>query len=671
MGRLLGCWLILMGLCWQVARGDGGDPLEYWVNEADTGAFLMRATSGGWMPALLLDTEVDIRVSGPVARVTLVQRFSNRGGEFSEGVYVFPMPENSAVHGMVLSIGERRIIGDIREKEQAKKIYEQAKRDGRRAGIVEQRRPNMFSTKVANIGAGEEVTVALHYTELLVPDGQRFSLRFPLTMTPRYTPNSTLQNEESRAPAAQVEHVPVEGVIHQDHALPENSHRVRIRAYVDAGQEVADLASSSHQIRHQFDGRGYRVVLPAESVQMDQDFVLSWRLRSGASSRASLFTETLNGEHYAVLMLNPAEQPAKGNRMPREVILIIDTSGSMSGERIRQAQNSLVYALQQLQPEDRFNVLEFNSRHRLLYRQMMPASFANIEEASDWVNNLMADGGTEMLPVIEEALSLPTDPAYLRQVIFVTDGSVSNEQAVLQMIQRRLHRARLFTVGIGAAPNNYLLSKAAEIGRGTFTYIGSATEVSSHMAALFDKLEKPVLTDLQIQWPAGVEVESWPDKLPDLYVGQPLVVAMKLNRLPETVTVQGHSPQPWQQQMTVPDGQHHPGVATLWARSKIDSLMNRIIAGEREENVRPQVLQVALEHRLISRYTSFVAVEENPVRPADAPLLTQELGNRNPVDHAYPQTSLGLLKLWVIGGMCLLLALLCRVMPLPQLRREA
>jgi Ca-activated chloride channel family protein len=671
MGRLLGCWLILMGLCWQAARGDGGEPLDQWINEADTGAFLMRDASGGWTPALLLDTEVDIRVSGPVARVSLVQRFRNHGGEFSEGVYVFPMPENSAVHGMVLGIGERRIVGDIREKEQAKKIYQQAKRDGRRAGIVEQRRANMFLTKVANIGAGEQVTVTLHYTELLVPDGQRFSLRFPLTMTPRYSPNAEWQDEESRAPVTVAEQQPVEGLIHPDHALPENSHRVQISAYVDAGQEVSDLASSSHQIRHQFDGRGYRVVLPAESVPMDQDFVLSWRLRGGAGSRASLFTETLNNEHYAVLMLNPAEQPAKGNRMPREVILIIDTSGSMSGERIRQAQKSLVYALQQLQPEDRFNVLEFNSRYRLLYRQMMPASFANIEDASDWVNDLVADGGTEMLPVIEDALSLPTDPAYLRQVIFVTDGSVSNEQAVLQMIQRRLHRARLFTVGIGAAPNNYLLSKAAEIGRGTFTYIGSASEVSTHMAALFDKLEKPVLTDLRIDWPEGVEAEAWPEKLPDLYVGQPLVVAMKLNRLPDAVTIRGRSPEPWQQHMTVPDGQHHPGVATLWARSKIDSLMNRIIAGEREENIRPQVLDVALEHRLISRYTSFVAVEENPVRAPDAPLLTQELGNRNPVDHVYPQTSLGLMQLWLISALCLLLAVLCWLMSLPPEQREA
>ncbi len=671
MGRLLGCWLVLMGLCWQAARGDGGDPIDQWINEADTGSFLMGDASGSWTPALLLDTEVDIRVSGPLARVSLVQRFRNHGGEFSEGVYVFPMPENSAVHGMVLGIGERRIIGDIREKEQAKQIYQQARREGRRAGIVEQRRANMFSTKVANIGAGDEVTVTLHYTELLVPDGQLFSLRFPLTMTPRYNPNAELQDKESPAPVTVAEQHPVEGLIHPDHALPENSHRVQISAYVDAGQEVSDLASSSHQIRHQFDGRGYRVVLPAESVPMDQDFVLSWRLRSGASSRASLFTETVNDEHYAVLMLNPAEQPAKGNRMPREVILIIDTSGSMSGERIRQAQKSLVYALQQLQPEDRFNVLEFNSRYRLLYRQMMPASFANIEDASDWVNDLVADGGTEMLPVIEDALSLPTDPAYLRQVIFVTDGSVSNEQAVLQMIQRRLHRARLFTVGIGAAPNNYLLSKAAEIGRGTFTYIGNASEVSTRMAALFDKLEKPVLTDLQIDWPVGVEVEAWPDKLPDLYVGQPLVVAMKLNRLPETATVHGRSPQPWQQRIAVPNGQHHPGVATLWARSKIDSLMNRIIAGEREENVRPQVLEVALKHRLISRYTSFVAVEENPVRAEDAPLLTQELGNRNPVDHRYPQTSLGLMQLWLISALCLLLAMLCWLMSLPRSRREA
>jgi len=642
-----------------------GDSLTAWINDADSGAFLMRAGDGGWTPALLLNTEVDIRVSGPVARVSVEQRFTNPGGDFVEGVYVFPLAENSAVHGMVLTLGERRIVGDIREKNQARQIYQQARQEGRRAALVEQQRPNMFSTRVANIGAGEEVTVTLHYTELLVPDAQRFALRFPLTMTPRYTPALSLSkgDEDRGVDLAEAHYSPVEGPVLPDNQIPQNSHQVRISAYIDAGQEVADLSSSSHQIRHQFDGRGYRVVLPAESVPMDQDFVLGWRLRTGSRSRASLFSETFNNENYAVLMLTPAEQVSKGNRVPREVILIVDTSGSMSGERMRQAQQSLVYALQQLHPEDRFNVLEFNSRHSMLYRQLMPASAANIRDASQWVNRLIASGGTEMLPVLEDALSLPTDPAYLRQVIFVTDGSVSNEQAVLSMIERRLHRARLFTVGIGAAPNSYLLNKAAEIGRGTFTYIGSSSEVSMHMAALFNKLENPVLTDLQIEWPAGVEVEAWPDRLPDLYAGQPLVVAMKLNRLPQQVTIRGRSPAPWQQTLTVPAAQHHPGVATLWARRKIDSLMNRIIEGVPEEQVRPQVLEVALNHRLVSRYTSFVAVEEQVVRPPDAPLATQAVGNRNPVDHRYPQTSLGLWRMWFLALMAALLAMLVWCVP--------
>lgn len=686
MGVCVGAWAAQVQP--ENSRIENGDSLTTWMNDANSGAFLMRSESGGWTPALLLNTEVDIRVSGPVARVSVEQRFANPDGDFVEGVYVFPLAENAAVHGMVLTLGERRIVGDIREKQQARQIYQQARQEGRRAALVEQRRPNMFSTQVANISAGEEVSVTLHYTELLVPDAQRFSLRFPLTMTPRYTPSPLPSHDDAfvmnsvtegaitsrvntNSPADIAASLPVEGPIYLDSRIPQSSHQVRISAYIDAGQEVADLSSSSHQVRHQFDGRGYRVVLPAESVPMDQDFVLGWRLRTGSRSRASVFSETLNGEHYAVLMLTPAEHLPQGNRLPREVILVVDTSGSMSGERMRQAQQSLVYALQQLHPEDRFNVLEFNSRHRMLYRQLMPATAANISDASQWVNRLIASGGTEMLPVLEEALSLPNDPAYLRQVIFVTDGSVRNEQAVLNMIERRLHRARLFTVGIGAAPNSYLLSKAAEIGRGTFTYIGSSSEVSMHMATLFNKLERPVLTDLQIDWPAGIEVEAWPDRLPDLYAGQPLVVAMKLNRLPHQVTVRGRSPDPWQQTLALPAGQHNPGVATLWARSKVDSLMNHMTAGVPEEQVRPQVLDVALTHRLVSRYTSFVAVEEQAVRPPDAPLATQAVGNRNPVDHRYPQTSLGLWRMWALALMAALMALLVWCVPTRRTGREA
>lgn len=625
--------------------------------QPQTGTFLLRANAqSDWQPALLLNTDVNVEISGPIAEVRVRQHFSNPGNAFAEGSYVLPLSENAAVHGMTLNIGERKIVGQIHEKAEARAIYEQAKRNGQQTGLTEQQRPNLFRTSVANIGAGEQITVTLEYTELLVPDANNYSLRLPLTMTPRYAAKA--QASDHPIPRQSHSQAHPEGPIVAANAAGSASHQARLSIYLDQGMELAQVHSPSHALSADYDGRGYAVRLAQNPVSMDRDLVLQWQLPAAAGNQAALFSEQLSDDHYALLMLSPAAQPVSSERQPREVFLIIDTSGSMQGERIRQARRSLIHALGRLQPEDRFNVLEFNSYHSMLFREPQRANTENLEQASQWVAGLNADGGTEMLPVLRDALSQPNEPGYLRQLIFITDGSVSNEQEVLSMIQQRLRQSRLFTVGIGAAPNNYLLRKAAELGRGQFTPINESQGVSDAMNRLFEKLESPVLTDLRISLPDGVQAEIWPQKLPDLYAGQPLVVAMKLNRLPEQITLHGQQPEPWQQELKLPAEQQHNGVARLWARSKIESLMDQLQRGTDESEVRPAVLEVALQHQLMSKYTSFVAVEQTPVRDPSEALHQQQIPNLNPVDHRmYPQTSLGLTRIWMLAALMLLAAL--------------
>ena len=661
MNRVFGWLLLITGLLAPLAQASASSHPMNLLDQAQTGVFLLRSDAqADWQPALLLNTEMDVHISGPLAQVRIRQHFANPGRAFAEGRYVLPVAENAAVHGMLLEIGERRIQGQIRERNQARALYQQARDSGQRSALVEQRRPNLFSTSVANIDAGDSIAVTLEYSELLIPDASRFSLRLPLTMTPRYTPAA--QPDDNRLAPGMQPHA-VEGPITVSRRHHDSSHQARLNVYLDAGMPLERIHSPSHAVQHDYDGRGYKIELANNPVIMDADFILEWALPASAGNQAALFTETLDDGHYALLMLSPSERPVSQQRQPREVMLIVDSSGSMQGERMRQARQSLIHALDRLQPEDRFNVLEFNHHYSQLFRQPQPASADNLTRARDWVNALQANGGTEMLPVLRDALSQPSEPGYLRQLVFITDGSVSNEQEVLNMIQYRLQQARLFTVGIGAAPNNYLLRKAAEIGRGHFTPVHDGDGVADSIKRLFEKLEAPVLTGLSIEMDSTIQADIWPPRLPDLYAGQPLVVAMKLDRLPESITLHGHQPEAWQQELQLPEAQDNPGTARLWARRKIESLMDRITQGEAEETVREAVLEVALRHQLMSRYTSFIAIEQTPVRSSQEPLHSQQIPNLNPADHhPYPQTSLGLLRLWLLalalfsGALALLLA---------------
>ena len=644
------------------------------INDAESGVFMMRAVAGNtrdYTPATLLNTDVDIKISGPVAHVTVKQSFFNQGQAFAEGVYVFPLPEQSTVNGMKMRIGQRLIVGNIKEKAIAKKLYKQAKRAGKRAALVEQNRPNLFTSSVANIAPGEAIEVTITYVETLKLDGNRFSLRFPMTLTPRFipSPDSGAIHSLDTAPTNQpfVTRF-IEGLkqmtppqVSVNSVAPELRNPVKIRAYIDAGQAIENLITPYHSTHNTYDGKGYAVNLRTPQVPMDRDFVLHWNIANGEQASAAFYTENIAGDDYGLLMLMPPQYQQTQASIDREVIFIIDTSGSMGGESMRQAKQSLLQALRGLQPQDSFNVIQFNSTHSQLFNQALSANAVNTQKALNFVGNLQAGGGTQMQAPLRAALTMPSNNREsLRQVVFITDGAVGNENALFALTHQLLGNSRLFTVGIGSAPNSYFMRKAAEFGKGSFTHIGSTAEVDEKMRGLFNKLENPVLRDIHIDLPEGLSAEMWPSKIPDLYNGEPVLVAMKLNTLPNNISINGRSRAGnWLRDIDIEQSQQHRGTSTLWARNKISALMDRITRGESEDSLKPEIVKVAVNHKLLSRYTSFVAVDKTPVRNPNTPLKNSKVANLNPKgQQAFPKTASGVQLWWLIGALLILAAVL-------------
>jgi len=601
------------------------------INSARTGELMLKTGEDGkFTLAPRIETDVAITVSGMIARARVTQHFHNPGTEWAEGVYVFPLPENAAVDRLRVRIGERVIEGQVREKEEARIAYVKAKSEGKRAALVEQQRPNLFTNNVANIGPNEFVSVEIEYQQALEYKGGEYRLRFPLAITPRYTPAGPPAHRAKAGEEQPDEIDAAEPLQHPDYdgANCGGANPVSIAVSLDAGTELAKIESSYHEIwTEKAAGTRHMVWFTKEQEDADRDFELAWSPKAGSAPKAAAFTQTINGSDYALVMVLPPEASAGDKaayeRLPRETILIVDTSGSMAGSPMEQAKSAVQFALDRLGPGDRFNVIEFNSVTHALFAGALPATSANIAEARKWVGRLRANGGTEMIPALNLALDGQDSAGIVRQVVFITDGAVGNEDALFALIHRKLGGSRLFTVGIGSAPNTHFMAKAAQFGRGTFTYIGDLAEVQAKMSALFAKLESPVLKDVAIAWPDGAKVETYPARIPDLYAGEPIVVAAKLSTRNGTASVSGlRGTQPWSAALTLVNGNEENGVGALWARAKIGELMDAMRTGTDPEIVKKAVIQVALEHHLVSRYTSLVAVDVTPARP-DGAMLTK------------------------------------------------
>ncbi|MBI2841249.1 MAG: marine proteobacterial sortase target protein [Acidobacteria bacterium] len=619
------------------------------IDQVGQGSLLIKTDQPSkFVLAPTVATDVKIVVTGIVARAEVAQRFHNPSQEWVEAVYAFPLPEKAAVDHLRMTIGHRIIEGQIQEKEAAKKTYEQAKLDGKKAALVEQERPNVFTTWAANIGPGEDIEVTIVYQETIHYDQGVFSLRFPMVVGPRYTPGM------AGDPAVPQIHT-TQAVLHPS-AGPINP--VRLRIDIDPGFATGVLRSPSHEIKIVRGRASTHVVsLKPGAVPADRDFVLEWAPQPGRLPQAAVFSEETEGMKYFLLLLIPPRPDTAGLvRLSRETIFVIDTSGSMANTSIDQARQALTLALGNLQPEDSFNVIQFNSYMSRLFPASVPALPETVAKAKEYVAHLNADGGTEMLPALQAALRDTGEQRDVRQVIFITDGCVSNEDELFRAITGGLGASRLFTVGIGSAPNSYFMRKAAEFGRGTFTYVGDLSEVSAKMGALFAKLESPVLSDVRIAW-SGAAVEAWPDKVPDLYLGEPVVVAAATTSV-DGVEVFGRiGGEPWQQSLRFDSEARGSGIGALWARHKIEALMDTLSEGAEEEKVRPEVVAVALQHHLVSKYTSLVAVDVTPTAPQGADTQTHKIPANLPSGWKYDKVFGTLPQTATPGPLYLLLGL--------------
>ncbi|HEY4573426.1 MAG TPA: VWA domain-containing protein, partial [Thermoanaerobaculia bacterium] len=396
-------------------------------------------------------------------------------------------------------------------------------------------------------------------------------------------------------------------------------------ADLNPGFPLARVESPNHAVTVE-KGKDFRyaVDLMKGVEPADSDLVLEWAPAVGREPRAVFYSEEVDGERYDLLMVMPPDAPeAAAARLPRETTLIIDTSGSMSGTSIEQARQALLLALDKLQPTDRFNVIRFSSDATSAFPASVPASRDAVEKARRFISGLQADGGTNLLPALQIAFRNPTPGGLVPQVIFATDGQIQDQEAAVRFLNTNLGGRRLFPVAIGPAPNSALLRQLAALGSGSFTQIADSGHVASAMSTLFTQLDAPMLQRIEVQW-GDPSAEAWPARIPDLYLGEPLVLTARSSDGGGPVSVSGaRGGSTWNDSFPTAAKLKGAGIDKLWARRKIQGLMDSLHEGADARTVRQAVTDLGLRHHLVTDYTSLVTVDDQPTAPANARPVTR------------------------------------------------
>jgi Ca-activated chloride channel family protein len=561
------------------------------AQEGETpGTGTLVATIDGFEVALpVASMSVELWVSGPIVRAFVQQTFTNPTDETLDAQYVFPLPEGSAVDGLELRVGDRSYTGTIQEKEEARRTYETAQAQGKGAALVEQHRPNLFRTSVANIPPGASVVVELSLLDEADWRDGAFSTVFPTTITARY---------ESRI-----------------EATPETPS-VSIAARIDAGVPVSSVLSPSHAITTRRDGPAVEVTVGTGPVAADRDFVLSWRPSVDAAPEAGgLVEETDEGRYGLAIVVPPSLGRAGAGLLPTQTVFVVDVSGSMAGPSIEQARGALLIALDGLRPGDTFTLIKFDSENEAYSERLLPATAGEIGAAKRWVSQLETGSGTEILPALIRGLDLSErgDASMVKRVVLITDGAVGNEDEVLAEVRRRLGGSRVHIVGIGPAPNRWLMKELARVGRGSFESIGTSEEIQSRMAALLTRTGQAAVTDIKLEWEGAPPLDATPDPVPDLYAGEPLVVTARFDPdkpLPR-LRVWGRAPGgPVTMDVDFRRAASESGIGTRWARAKIAQAEQTLLHGADPKAVRADVVDLAKRFSLLTRYTSFVVVAD-------------------------------------------------------------
>ncbi|MBI2340419.1 MAG: marine proteobacterial sortase target protein [Deltaproteobacteria bacterium] len=572
----------------------------------------------------LKHTKVSAKIAGFISEVTVTQTFQNPSKDPIEAIYVFPLPQNAAVGEMFMKIGDRTIHGQIKLREEARKIYEEAKNQGKIASLLDQERPNIFTQSVANIMPGHEIEVTLKYVEVLVYEKGSYEFMFPMVVGPRFIPGEPV-SKSSRGWADDTDLVPDASRITPPYLKPKtrSGHDIEVSVAIDAGVPLQDVSSETHQIKVDSKQGSKAVVTlrPFDSIP-NKDFVLRYGV-AGDSVETGFLTHREKGKDgFFTLIVPPVKEIPDTQVTPKEMVFVVDTSGSMSGEPIAKAKEAMRYALRHMNQNDTFKIILFNSDVKELSTKPLLNSSDNVQKGLAFIDQIQAGGGTLMMEGVNAALGFGRDPSRLRIVLFMTDGYIGNESQIFAAIQDQRNDARVFSFGVGSSVNRYLLEEMARVGRGAVTYVTLNEETKGAVAKFYERISKPFLTGLSIET-VGANGRSpllkdiYPEKIPDLFSAQPVVVHGRFSGDGAgTITLKGKlGGKPWQKEVPValPDEQNeNSSIASVWARTRIADLSRENYGGEKS-NVVQKITNLALEYHLMSQYTSFVAVEEKIV----------------------------------------------------------
>lgn len=628
----------------------------------------------GYYDAITQKSDYKVKVTGLLARVDLTQSFSNTSNDYLEAIYVFPLIDDAAIDNMTMIIGERKIIGKIKEKSQAKKLYKQAKSKGKKASLLSQQRPNIFTSKVSNIAPGETIHVSISYLQSIKYENDEFSLRIPLTLTPRYLASKNTHKFIQAINDNNVKDLRNSSVINDNgwanvsppQTRSSKGQKATMDITLNTGLELTNINSSYHKISKSVNQKTVNISLKNKYIALDRDFLLSWQVAQGNSPQAALFTKSDDLYNYGLLMIMPPVSQ-RVEAISKEVIYIIDISGSMGGVAIEQAKEALNTALDLLGPSDSFNIIAFNNSTSTVFRKSNHANLSNVLSAKRWVNSLSANGGTNMYPAINLALSDTSgigesDLSY-KQVIFITDGSVDNEDELFNLIEKKLGNTRLHTIGIGSAPNTFFMSRAAEYGRGTHYYIGNINEVSDTMSTLFSDISQPIMRNISLDWPVK-GVESYPVLIPDLYQNKPMIISArwpKSNISTDNINAKGSLANlMWEESISLGNlNNQASGIKQWWARQKLKAFNKDYIQANEvgKSKIKKQIIDLSLENNLLSPFTSFIAVEEVVTNNENNKLKTNKIANLMPKGSTqaiqFANTALGIDK-YLYGGLILI-----------------
>lgn len=613
MKRILTCTLLALSLVRPAAAS----------NDVTQGGLRLSKAAGGQEAGRelpLQHTDVTADISGFLSRVKVVQVFSNPCAEAIEAVYVFPLPQDAAVSDMQIRIGDRVVRGVIKKREEARTLYEAAKREGKTAALLDQERPNIFSQAVANILPGSEIRVEITYDEVLKYERGAYEFMFPMVVGPRYIPGQP-QGAQGSGWSPDTDQVPDASLITPPVLKPgeRNGHDISLTVRLRAGLPVSQLESPTHKVERKDGGDGgdIEVSLAASDAIPNKDFVLRYAVAADVP-RFGLLSHRAEQDGYFLLMFQPPETPAPEQVTAKEMVFVVDCSGSMSGEPLSLVKKAMRYALDNLNANDTFQIIKFSETASPFAAEPARATPENVRRGLSYINGLEGEGGTEMLSGIKAALAGEPPEGRLRIVCFMTDGYIGNEREILAAIDRRLgERTRLFSFGVGSSVNRYLLDAMAEAGRGAVQYIALNEKPDEQVRTFYERVRHPILTGVRVDWGSLRVRDLMPGRPKDLFAGQPLFVVGRYDAAGvATLRIHGEvAGQAVTYELPVQLPEREPAgeaLPALWARARIKELSGSLNAGRHEQTVK-EITDLALAFRLMSEFTSFVAIEEKVV----------------------------------------------------------